>query len=302
MEYVTLNNGVKMPVLGYGVFQVHARDTERCVLDAIHTGYRLIDTAQAYKNEEGLGNAVKKSGVPREEIFLTTKIWITNETYNQTLLSIDESLKRLRADYIDLLLIHQPYGDYYGQYEAMEAAYKMGKARAIGVSNFYQPRFLEFAARQEIVPAVNQMEMHIFQQQTSLRQAMRRYGTQIEAWAPFAEGMGNYFENPVLKKIGEAHGKTAAQTALRFLIQEKAVAIPKTVRKEKMEENYQVFDFSLAREEMEEIESLDRGKTLFPSYYDDETGAWLRSEPNAEPGSDRTAYASGGYGNIPADK
>ena len=247
------------------------------MLDAIEIGYRLIDTAQAYGNEEEVGRAVQKSGVPRNELFLTTKIWITNETYNQTLRSIDESLKRLHTDYIDLLLVHQPYGDYFGQYEAMEAAYKLGKVKAIGVSNFYQARFLEFASRCKIAPAVNQVEMHVFQQQRNLKQAMKQYGTQIEAWAPFAEGKENYFQNPVLTKIGEGHGKTAAQTALRFLVQKKTIAIPKTVRKEKMEENFQIFDFSLSKEELEEIELLDRSKTMFPSYIDDETGAWLRS-------------------------
>lgn len=225
-----------------------------------------------------MGRAVKKSGVPRSELFLTTKIWITNETYNQTLRSIDESLKHLHTDYIDLLLIHQPYGDYFEQYEAMEAAYKLGKLKAIGVSNFYQTRFLEFASKCKITPAVNQVEMHVFQQQRNLKQAMRQYGTQIEAWAPFAEGKENYFENPVLTEIGERHGKTAAQTALRFLVQKKAIVIPKTVRKEKMEENYQIFDFSLTKEEMDKIESLDRGRTLFPSHVNNETGAWLRSE------------------------
>lgn len=278
MEYVLLKNGVKMPVLGYGVFQINAQDTKRCVLDAINVGYRLIDTAQAYGNEEEVGKAVKESGVPRNELFLTTKIWISNETYNQTLRSIDESLKRLQTDYIDLLLIHQPYGDYFEQYEAMEAAYKLGKARAVGVSNFYQTRFLEFASKCKITPAVNQVELHVFQQQRNLRQAMEQYGTQIEAWAPFAEGKEHYFQNPVLTKIDESHGKTAAQTALRFLIQKKIIAIPKTVKKERMEENYQIFDFSLTKEEMKEIDSLDRGKTLFPSYIDDETGAWLRSK------------------------
>lgn len=278
MEYVVLNNGVKMPALGYGVFQIDAQDTERCVLDAIEIGYRLIDTAQAYGNEEEVGRAVQKSGVPRNELFLTTKIWITNETYNQTLRSIDESLKRLHTGYIDLLLIHQPYGDYFEQYEAMEAAYKLGKVKAIGVSNFYQARFLEFASRCKITPAVNQTEMHVFQQQKSLRQAMKQFGTQIEAWAPFAEGKEDYFQNPVLTRIGERHGKTVSQTALRFLLQKKAVAIPKTVRREKMEENFQIFNFSLTKEEMDEIESLDRGKTLFPSYVDEETGAWLRSK------------------------
>lgn len=267
-----------MPVLGYGVFQINAQDTKRCVLDAINVGYRLIDTAQAYGNEEEVGKAVKESGVPRNELFLTTKIWISNETYNQTLRSIDESLKRLQTDYIDLLLIHQPYGDYFEQYEAMEAAYKLGKARAVGVSNFYQTRFLEFASKCKITPAVNQVELHVFQQQRNLRQAMEQYGTQIEAWAPFAEGKEHYFQNPVLTKIDESHGKTAAQTALRFLIQKKIIAIPKTVKKERMEENYQIFDFSLTKEEMKEIDSLDRGKTLFPSYIDDETGAWLRSK------------------------
>lgn len=278
MEYVLLNNGVEMPVLGYGVFQIPLQETERCVLDALDIGYRMIDTAQAYGNEESVGKAIQKSGISRQEIFLITKIWITNETYNQTLRSIDESLKRLHTDYIDLLLLHQPYGDYYEQYEAMEAACKLGKARAVGVSNFYQSRFLDFAARCKIVPAVNQIEMHVFQQQKTLVQAMRQYGTQSMAWAPLAEGKGNYFQNPVLIKIGKKYGKTAAQTALRFLTQKKAVVIPKTVRKEKMAENYQIFDFALTDEEMEEISLLDCGKTLFPSHLDQETGAWLRSE------------------------
>lgn len=277
VEYVVSINGVKMPALGYGVFQIDTQDTEKCVLDAIEIGYRLIDTAQAYGNEEEVRKAVKKSGVPRNELFLTTKIWITNETYNQTLRSIDESLKRLHTDYIDLLLIHQPHGDYYEQYEALEAAYKLGKVKAIGMSNFYQARFLEFASRCKIAPAVNQVEMHVFQQQKNLRKAMGQYGTQIEAWAPLAKGKEDYFQNPVLARIGERHGKTVAQTALRFLVQKKAVAIPKTVRKEKMEENFQIFDFSLSKEELEEIELLDRSKTMFPSYIDDETGAWLRS-------------------------
>lgn len=278
MEYVLLNNGVKMPVLGYGVFQIDEQDTERCVLDAINIGYRLIDTAQSYGNEEEVGRAIQKSGVPRREIFLTTKIWLTNDTYNQTLFSIDESLKRLRTDYIDLLLIHQPHGDYFERYAAMEAAYKLGKARAIGVSNFYQERFSKFAGGCKIAPAVNQVEMHVFQQQKRLKQALQQYGTQIEAWAPLAEGRENFFQNPVLVEIGQRYRKTAAQTALRFLIQKKAVAIPKTVRREKMEENYQIFDFSLTGEEMEKIESLDRGKSLFPSWLNTEAGAWVRSD------------------------
>ena len=219
MEYVTLNNGVKMPKLGYGVYQVSPDECERCVSDAIAVGYRSIDTAQAYANEEGVGRAVQKSGVKREELFLTTKIWISNAGEEKAARSIDESLKKLGTDYIDLMLIHQPFGDYYGTYRAMEKAYRQGKLRAIGVSNFYPDRFIDLANFCEIKPAVNQIETHVFQQQKTAREVLKKYGAQIESWGPFAEGKNGMFTNPTLTEIGAAHGKSVAQTALRFLLQ-----------------------------------------------------------------------------------
>lgn len=234
MEYVTLSNGVKMPKLGYGVYQTPPQETEKCVLDAIETGYRSIDTAQAYGNEEGVGNALAKSGLQREEFFITTKVWITNAGYEKAKASIEESLKKLKTDYIDLLLIHQPFGDYYGTYRAMEEAYKEGKVRAIGVSNFYPDRFLDIHHFAEIKPVVNQVETHVFQQQKTAREYMEKNGTQIMSWGPFAEGKNDYFNNPVLKKIGEKYGKSVAQTALRFLLQSDVVVIPKSVHKNRM--------------------------------------------------------------------
>ncbi len=277
MDYVTLNNGVKMPKLGYGVYQTPPEDTERCVLDAIEVGYRSIDTAQAYGNEAGVGNALEKCGVPREEIFVTTKIWISNAGYEKAKASIKESLKNLKTDYIDLLLIHQPFGDYYGSYRAMEEAYKEGKVRAIGVSNFYPDRYIDIAHFAEIKPAVNQVETHVFQQQKIAKKYMKKYGTQIMSWGPFAEGKNDYFNNPVLKEIGDKYGKSAAQTALRFLLQSDVVLIPKSVRKERMKENIDVFDFELTNEEMVRIEALDGGKSLFFSHYDPETVEWFMS-------------------------
>ena len=277
MDYVTLNNGVKMPKLGYGVYQTPSEDTERCVLDAIEVGYRSIDTAQAYGNEAGVGNALEKCGVPREEIFVTTKIWISNAGYEKAKASIKESLKNLKTDYIDLLLIHQPFGDYYGSYRAMEEAYKEGKVRAIGVSNFYPDRYIDIAHFAEIKPAVNQVETHVFQQQKIAKKYMKKYGTQIMSWGPFAEGKNDYFNNPVLKEIGDKYGKSAAQTALRFLLQSDVVLIPKSVRKERMKENIDVFDFELTNEEMVRIEALDGGKSLFFSHYDPETVEWFMS-------------------------
>ena len=277
MDYVTLNNGVKMPKLGYGVYQTPPEDTERCVLDAIEVGYRSIDTAQAYGNEAGVGNALEKCGVPREEIFVTTKIWISNAGYEKAKASIKESLKNLKTDYIDLLLIHQPFGDYYGSYRAMEEAYKEGKVRAIGVSNFYPDRYIDIAHFAEIKPAVNQVETHVFQQQKIAKKYMKKYGTQIMSWGPFAEGKNDYFDNPVLKEIGDKYGKSAAQTALRFLLQSDVVLIPKSVRKERMKENIDVFDFELTNEEMVRIEALDGGKSLFFSHYDPETVEWFMS-------------------------
>lgn len=277
MEYVTLNNGVKMPILGYGVYQVDPAECERCVLDAIDVGYRSIDTAQAYANEEGVGNAVAKCGVPREELFLTTKVWISNAGYEKAKKSIDESLQKLRTDYVDLFLIHQPFGDYYGTYRALEEAYKAGKIRAIGVSNFYPDRYIDLAHFSEVVPAVNQVETHVFQQQKAARKVMEKHGTQIESWGPFAEGKNGLFTNAVLGEIGKKHGKTVAQTALRFLIQSGVVVIPKSVRKERMQENFDVFDFALSEEEMRQIEALDTAQSLFFSHYDPDTVEWFMS-------------------------
>lgn len=277
MEYVTLNNGVKMPVLGYGVYQVTPEECEQCVADAIRVGYRSIDTAQAYANEEGVGNAVAKCGVPREGLFITTKVWISNAGYEKAKASIDESLKKLQSDYIDLLLIHQPFGDYYGTYRAMEEAYREKKVRAIGVSNFYPDRYVDIAHFAEIKPAINQVETHVFQQQKLAKEYMKKYGTQIESWGPFAEGKNDMFTNSVLMEIGEKYGKSVAQTALRFLIQSGVVVIPKSVHKDRMEENINVFDFKLTKEEMQRIEGLDGGESLFFSHYDPKTVEWIVS-------------------------
>lgn len=277
MDYVTLNNGVKMPQLGYGVYQTPPEETERCVLEAIKNGYRSIDTAQAYGNEEGVGNAIAKCGLPREELFITTKIWITNAGYEKAKASIDESLRKLKSDYVDLLLIHQPFGDYYGSYRAMEEAYKAGKARAIGVSNFYPDRFIDIAHFSEIKPAVNQVETHVFQQQKTARKYLDQYGTQIMSWGPFAEGRNNFFSTPELIEIGSRHGKTPAQVALRFLLQCGVVVIPKSVHENRMQENINVFDFQLTPDEMKQLESLDTGKSLFFSHHDPETVSWFMS-------------------------
>lgn len=275
MEYVTLNNGVKMPKLGYGVYQIDPAEAERCVLDAVSTGYRSIDTAQAYGNEEGVGNAVVKCGVPREELFITTKIWISNAGYEKAKASVEESLRKLQTEYIDLLLIHQPFGDYYGTYRAMEDAYKAGKAKAIGVSNFYPDRFIDISHFSEIKPAVNQVETHVFQQQKTAKQYLEKYNAQIESWGPFAEGRNDFFNNPVLKEIGEKYGKSVAQTALRFLLQSDVVVIPKSAHKERMEENFNVFDFTLTSDEMKAIEALDGGESLFFSHYDPKIAEWF---------------------------
>lgn len=275
MDYVTLNNGVKMPQLGYGVYQTPPEDTERCVLEAIEVGYRSIDTAQAYGNEEGVGNAIQKCGLPREDLFITTKIWISNAGYEKAKDSIEESLRKLQTDYIDLLLIHQPFGDYYGTYRAMEEVYRAGKVRAIGVSNFYPDRYLDLAHFAEIKPAVNQVETHVFQQQKVAKEYLKKNGTQIMSWGPFAEGKNDYFNNPVLKEVAAAHGKSTAQVALRFLLQSDVVLIPKSVHKERMEENFNVFDFTLTDEEIARIEALDTGKSLFFSHYDPQTVEWF---------------------------
>lgn len=277
MQTVKLSNGVEMPILGYGVYQVTPEECERCVSDALSVGYRMIDTAQAYYNEEGVGRAVKKSGIPREELFLVTKVWISNAGYEKAKASIDESLRKLQTDYIDLLLIHQPFNDYYGTYRAMEEAYKAGKLRSIGVSNFYPDRFIDLAEFCDIKPMVNQVETHVFNQQRRPQEIMKEYGTQIMSWGPFAEGRNDFFTNPVLKAIGEKYGKSVAQTALRFLIQRDVVVIPKSTHKERMEQNLDVFDFSLSAEDMEAIGKLDKGESLFFSHYAPESVKWLTS-------------------------
>lgn len=275
MENVKLNNGIEMPILGYGVYQVTPEECERCVLDAISVGYRLIDTAQAYQNEEGVGNAIVKCGVSREELFIVTKVWISNGGYDKAKVSIDESLRKLQTDYIDLLLIHQPFNDYYGTYRAMEEAYKAGKVRAIGVSNFYPDRFVDLAEFCEIKPAVNQVETHVFNQQVEPQKIMQEYGTQIMSWGPFAEGRNGFFTNETLKMIADKYQKSVAQVALRFLIQRGVVVIPKSTHKERMIQNFNVFDFTLSVNDMEEIAKLDKKESLFFSHYDPKIVGYL---------------------------
>lgn len=276
MQTIKLNNGVEMPILGFGVYQIpDEAECEKAVLTALETGYRLLDTAQAYNNERSVGNAIKKSGLDRKDIFLVTKIWISNAGYEKAKKSIEESLKKLQTDYIDLLLIHQPFNDYYGAYRAMEEACKNGKARAIGVSNFYPDRFIDLASFVGIPPAVNQVEAHVFQQQKEARAIMKKYNTQIMSWGPFAEGRNDYFNNKTLKEIGAKHAKSAAQVALRFLTQEGIVVIPKSTHKERIEENFNIFDFELSDEDMSKIRALDTGKSLFFSHYDPKTVEFL---------------------------
>jgi len=260
MKTIKLNNGVEMPMLGYGVFLVSPEECERCVLDAISVGYRLIDTAQAYYNEEGVGAAISKCGVPRNELFLTTKVWISNAGEANAARSIDESLHKLKTDYVDLLLIHQPFGDYYGTYRALEKAYKEGKARAIGLSNFYDARFVDLVENMEVKPAVLQLETHVFSQQRKMRELIKDYGTQLMAWGPLAQGTNGIFTNETLKAIGDKYGKTNAQAALKFLLNEGIVAIPKSTHKERMASNLAIDDFKLSEEDMETIRKMDTGK------------------------------------------
>ncbi|WP_196033952.1 aldo/keto reductase [Phocaeicola massiliensis] len=258
MQTIKLNNGIEMPVLGYGVFQVSPEECERCVLDAISTGYRLIDTAQAYYNEEGVGNAVARCGVPRNELFLTTKIWISNAGETNAARSIDESLRKLHTDYIDLLLIHQPFSDYPGTWRAMEKAVKDGKVRAIGLSNFYPDRFVDMAEYAEIKPAVNQLKTNVFSQQWEAEAEMNLYDTHIMAWAPLAQGNPELLTNPALTALAERYNKTVQQVALRYLIQRGIIAIPKSTHTERMKQNLDVFDFALTPEDMESIRPLDK--------------------------------------------
>ncbi|MCM1530372.1 MAG: aldo/keto reductase [Alistipes sp.] len=275
MEYVQLNNGLKMPILGYGVYQVTKDECERCVLDALKTGYRLIDTAQSYFNEEEVGNAIVKSGVPREEIFLTTKVWVEHYGYEETKKSVYESMKKLQTEYIDLMLLHQPFSDYYGAYRALEELYNEGILKAIGVSNFYPDRLVDIANFADIVPMVNQVETHVLNQQTEAKKWMDKYEVQIEAWAPFGEGRGGLFENPILTAIGEKYGKTSAQVMLRWNIQRGVVVLPKSTHIERMEQNFNVFDFVLSDEDMKTISAMDTQTSSFFSHYDPSMVEWF---------------------------
>lgn len=269
MKYVTLNNGVKMPILGYGVYQIEdLKECERCVLDAIEVGYRSIDTAQTYGNEEAVGSAIKKSKIQRKELFITTKVWISNAGYEKAKISIEESLKKLQLKYLDLVLIHEPFNDYYGTYRAMEEMYKEGKIRAIGVSNFYPDRLIDLIKFNKVVPAINQVETHPFNQQVKAKKIMDKYGVQIESWAPLAEGRNNIFTNETLKEVGDKYNKSTAQVALRYLIQRDVIVIPKSVHKERMIQNFDIFDFKLDEDDMNKIVKLDKAESAFFSHCD----------------------------------
>lgn len=273
---VTLNNGLEMPILGFGVYQVPAEETEATVLHALEAGYRSLDTAAAYGNEEAVGRAIAAGGVPREELFVTTKLWIQKQPGEEAVRrAFEASLERLGLDYVDLYLIHQPLGDYYSAWRAMQELNREGTVRAIGVSNFYSDRLVDLVARNEIVPAVNQIETHPFFQRTAEQELMRGQGVQIESWGPFAEGKNDLFTDPVLSEIGAAYGKSVGQVVLRWLIQREVVVIPKSVRPERMRENIDVFDFELSGEQMTRIAAMDTGETLFFDHRDPEMVTWL---------------------------
>ena len=269
MEYITLNNGIKMPLEGFGVFQVpDLQICEQAVLDAIASGYRLIDTAAAYMNEEAVGNAIKKCGVPRSELFITTKLWVQDANYESAKMAFEASLKKLGTEYLDLYLIHQPVGDYYGAYRAMEELYKEGLIRAIGVCNFYPHVLADFCETVEVIPAVNQVELHPFFQQEDALALMKEYGIVPEAWGPFAEGNHGIFTHPVLTAVGQKYGKSAAQVALRWNVQRGVVVIPKSIHKNRMEQNIDIWDFTLENKDMEEIAKLDIGRSEIVDHYD----------------------------------
>ncbi len=275
MNYVTLENGVKMPQLGYGVYQVTKEECERCVLDALKVGHRLFDTAQSYFNEEEVGNAIVKSGVSREEIFLTSKVWIDHYGYEECRKSVLESLRKLKTDYIDLMLLHQPFSDYYGAYRALEDLYDEGKIKAIGISNFYPDRMVDLASFTRIKPMINQIEIHPYHQQVFSKEWHDKYGVQLEAWAPFGEGRKNMFELSELKEIGDKYGKTVAQVILRWHLQRGIVVIPKSTHLERMKENFNVFDFELAQEDMDVISKLDKNESSFFSHQDPSIVEWF---------------------------
>lgn len=281
MQYVTLNNGVKMPILGFGVYQIpDPEECERSVKDAIATGYRLIDTAASYRNEEAVGKAIKASGVPREELFVTTKVWIQSDGYTGTKKAFEDSLKKLQLDYLDLYLMHQPLGDVYGTWRAMEELYTAGKIRSIGVSNFHPDRLMDLIVHNTIIPAVNQIETHPFHQQNETQVFLTENKVQIESWGPFAEGKNDLFSNEILRSIGSRYHKSVAQTVLRWLIQRGVVAIPKSVRRERMEENFNIFDFVLRMEDMEAIKALDLKTSSFFDHRDPAMVKWLGTYRN----------------------
>lgn len=264
-----------MPILGYGVYQIPQDICERCVLDALQVGYRSLDTAQSYFNEEQVGSAIEKSGIPREEIFLTTKVWIEHYGYEQAKASVLESMEKLRTDYLDLVLLHQPFADYYGSYRALEDLYEAGKLRSIGISNFYPDRMVDIASLARIRPLVNQIEVHPLHQQAEAKQWLDKYGIQMEAWAPFGEGRGGLFTNPALTQIGAKYGKTAAQVMLRWHIQRGIAVIPKSTHIERMRENLEVFDFALTREDMAAVAALDQRQSAFFSHQDPAMVEWF---------------------------
>jgi 2,5-diketo-D-gluconate reductase A len=276
MQKVILNNGVEMPIIGFGVYQIPDADQcEQSVYEAIMAGYRLIDTAASYLNEEAVGRAIKRSGVPREELFITTKLWVQDTGYENTKKAFEKSLKRLQLDYLNLYLIHQPYGDIYGSWRAMEELYRDGKIKAIGVSNFQMDRLVDLIIHNEVVPAINQVETHPFCQQIESAKLMKENHVQIESWAPFAEGRNNMFQNEILVSIAEKYNKSVAQVILRWLTQREVVVIPKSVRKERIIENFNIFDFELSQEDMERIATLDTKQSLFFSHNDPEIVKWI---------------------------
>lgn len=275
MDYIVLSNGVRMPQLGYGVYQVTKEECERCVLNALKAGYRLIDTAQSYFNEEEVGSAIKKSNIPREEIFLTTKVWIENYGYEACKASIEKSMEKLQTDYLDLLLLHQPFSDYYGAWRALEEYYEAGKIRAIGISNFYPDRMIDIATFARIKPMINQVESHPYHQQQESKNWHDKYGIQMEAWAPFGEGRGDMFADPVLSELGAKYGKTVAQIILRWHLQRGIVIIPKSVHYDRMVENFSVFDFELSDEDMNVIKKLNKEDSLFFNHQDPEMVKWF---------------------------
>lgn len=289
METKTLSNGVEMPMLGYGVYQIAPAEVQHCVRDALEVGYRSIDTAQAYQNEEGVGRAIAESSIPREELFVTSKIWITSSGYEKAAASIDESLQKLGLSYLDLMLIHQPFGDVYGTWRAMEEAYEAGKLKAIGVSNFYADRLIDLCTFARIPPMVDQVELHVYHQQKQLRKYAEKYHVAVESWGPFAEGRNNFFNDPLLKEFGSRHkNRSNAQIGLRFLLQEGIIVIPKSTHRDRMEENFNVFDFQLSEGEMATLRSLDSEKSQFFNHEDPETVEWFMNMVKPKPDPEET--------------